>query len=238
MPSHLRCWKYCTVRRSILSHVCSRTLDRMAGSASANATTCSYFVPGISSGRLSLALISDIDDGDDTISPVNNDNLVADDEVEIPTVPGIIFDEDPIDGYDTNRARNHNANIDREVDIARTRPLCQDRLANPGTLFGRQRDGPGATAIPGLAPWGLAALAIAIALDLLTFTTAVLGLSLFLLRLNLSLLRLSLFLLGLPLPFLRLTLLALPARPTLLIAGSLAWGPLLALFFPAGLLAF
>src|SRR6267154_3617990 len=163
-------------------------------------------MPGISSRRLSLALISDVDDGDDTISPVNNDNLVADDEIEIPAVPGIIFDEDRIKRYDANRARNHNANIDCEVDVARTRPLCQDRLTNPSPLFGRQRDGPGTAAIPRLALWSLACL--------LTFTTAVLRLSLFLLRLslfllrlNLSLLRLSLFLLGLPLPFLGLTLL-------------------------------
>src|SRR5436305_10962521 len=117
--------------------------------------------------------------------PVNNNNLVVDYEIEMPTESRVIFDENRVDSYETNRAWNHSSNIDREVDIACARPLCQDPLTNLSALFGGESDGPRAAAIARLALRVLAGLAIAIALALLALTQVVLGPSLSLLGLTL-----------------------------------------------------
>src|SRR4051794_15026602 len=170
------------------------------------------------------------------MAPINDNNLVVDYKIEMPTESRVIFDEYRIDSYEPNRAWNHSPNIDGEVDIACARPLCQDPLTNPSTLFGCESDGPRAAATPRLALRVLAGLAIAITLTLLAFTLVILGLPLSLL--GLTLLALTRIVLRFPLSLLRLALLPLPPRLTLLVAGSLAWGSLLALFFLRRLLAF
>lgn len=112
---------------------------------------------------------------------VDDDDLVIHDEIEKSSVPGIIFNEDRVDGHDANATRNRYADIDGEIDIARAWPLCQDRLANPSTLFCRK------SYIGGAAFTCLASLLIALA-----FTLSLLALTLIVLRLALPIFRLPL----------------------------------------------
>jgi hypothetical protein len=86
-----------------------------------------------------VSFLSNLEDSNDAVAPIDDDDLIADDEVHEPAPFRMDLDEHRRHRDDAYALRHSRSNRDGEVDVGRARTAAQYGLTDLGALLGRQR---------------------------------------------------------------------------------------------------